>query len=179
MATSNPVFYDCEASDFEGYPIEIGWAFIDSATGQLVCESHLIKPPENWRVKESWDRAAERLHGISLAYLQSEGRPVREIALRMNEALGGRDLFSDAREDEVWLQLLFDAADLQPTFKVHRTDGRVLISQAAVTSGVDDTAYASAKAFAAETAPRQHRAEADARHLAVLWNIVTQKALLP
>jgi hypothetical protein len=30
-----PVFYDCEASDLEGYPIEIGWAFTGGNFGAL------------------------------------------------------------------------------------------------------------------------------------------------
>jgi hypothetical protein len=59
MPTPTPVFYDCEASDLEGYPIEVGWAFTDPATGALVSESHLIKPPAEWPVKESWDRAKD------------------------------------------------------------------------------------------------------------------------
>lgn len=69
MTAPAPVFYDCEASDMEGYPIEIGWAFTDAATGVVVSESHLIKPPGDWPFEESWDPAAERLHGITLAQL--------------------------------------------------------------------------------------------------------------
>jgi hypothetical protein len=41
MTTPTPVFYDCEASDLEGYPIEVGWAFTDLGSGALVSESHL------------------------------------------------------------------------------------------------------------------------------------------
>ena len=179
MATPTPVFYDCEASDFEGYPIEIGWAFADPTAGQIVSESHLIEPPEDWPVKESWDRAAEKLHGISLAHLRLEGRPVLEVAQRMNPALDGRELFSDAREDEAWLKLLFTTAGVEPTFRISKIDARVLISQAAAESGLDEAASACAKALAIEIAPRRHRAEPDARHLAALWNIVTRKTLLP
>lgn len=179
MATPMPVFYDCEASDLEGYPIEVGWAFTDAATGVVVSESHLIKPPGDWPVRESWDRAAERLHGIALAQLWRDGRPVWEVAQRMNAVLSGRELFSDAPQDETWLRLLFDAAGFELTFTVRRTDARVLIAQAAADRGLDEAAYARAKALVAETAPRRHRAEADARHLAVFWNIVTRGTLAP
>jgi hypothetical protein len=179
MPTPTPVFYDCEASDLEGYPIEVGWAFTDPATGALVSESHLIKPPAEWPVKESWDRAAERLHGIALAQLWREGRAVWEVAQRMNAVLGGRELFSDAPQDEAWLRLLFDAAGCEPGFTIRRTDARVLISQAAVHSGLDEAAYAHAERLAIEMAPRRHRAEADARHLAVLWHIVALGTLKP
>lgn len=179
MTTPTPVFYDCEASDLEGYPIEVGWAFTASGTGSLVSESHLIKPPAEWPVKESWDRAAERLHGIALVQLRRDGRPVWEVARRMNMALGGRELFSDAPQDEAWLRLLFDAAGLEPTFTIRRTDARVLVSRAAAARGLDEAAYARAKSLAAEMAPRRHRAEADARHLALLWNIVALGTLEP
>lgn len=179
MTISTPVFYDCEASDLEGYPIEVGWAFTDPKTGVIVSESHLIKPPDDWPVKESWDRAAERLHGIAFAQLWREGRPVWEVARRMNTSLNGRELFSDAPRDEAWLRLMFDAAGLEPAFMVRRTDARILISQAAVDRGLDDAAYGRARVLAAEMAPRRHRAEADARHLAVLWNIVARETLTP
>jgi hypothetical protein len=179
MTTPTPVFYDCEASDLEGYPIEVGWAFTDLGTRALVSESHLIKPPAEWPVKESWDRAAERLHGIALAQLWRDGRPVWEVARRMNAVLAGQELFSDAPQDETWLRLLFDAAGFEPTFIIRRTDARILISQAAADRGLDEAAYARAKALAAEMAPRRHRAEADARHLAVLWHIVALGTLEP
>jgi hypothetical protein len=179
MTTPMPVFYDCEASDLEGYPIEVGWAFTDAATGVVVSESHLIKPPDDWPVRESWDRAAERLHGIGLAQLWRDGRPAWEVAQRMNAVLGGRELFSDAPQDETWLRLLFDAAGFEPTFTIRRTDARVLISQAAADRGLDEAAYARAEALATETAPRRHRAEADARHLALIWHIVALGNLEP
>jgi len=163
MTIITPVFYDCEASDLEGYPIEIGWAFTDLEIGTIVSESHLIRPPEDWPVKASWDRAAERLHGITLAQLWRDGRPTWEVARRMNTVLDGRELFSDALQDETWLRLLFDAAGPDPTFTIRRTDAT----------------YARAKALAAELAPRRHRAEADARHLAVFWNIVARGTLAP
>lgn len=179
MTAATPVFYDCEASDLEGYPIEVGWAFTDPGTGVLVSESHLVMPPPEWPVKESWDRAAERLHGIAFRQLWSDGRPAEEIARRMNMALGGRELFSDAPQDEAWLRLLFDAAGFEPTFAIRRTDVRVLISRVATERGMDEVAYGRAKALATEMAPRRHRAEADARHLALLWSIVTLRILEP
>src|SRR5260221_1777642 len=101
MTEVEPVFYDCEASD----------------------------APAEWPVKESWDRAAERLHGITLSQLSREGRPAWEVAWRMNAVLSERELFSDALQYEAWLRLLFDAAGLDPAFTVRRTDARVLTSR--------------------------------------------------
>jgi hypothetical protein len=119
------------------------------------------------------------LHGIAFERLQQDGRPAWEVAQRVNAALSGRELFSDAPQDEAWLRLLFDAAGCEPDFTIRRTDARVLISQAAVHSGLDEAAYAHAERLAIEIAPRRHRAEADARHLAVLWHIVALGILEP
>jgi hypothetical protein len=172
MTTPAPVFHDCEAFGLKGCPIEVGRAFTDPATGMLVSESHLIKPPAEWPVKESWDRAIERLHGMALVQLRGDGCRAWGIARHTNMALGGRELFSDAPQDEAWLRLSFDAAGLEPTLTIRRTDARVLISRAAAHCGPDEAACVRARALATGTAPRRHRAEADARNLAVRWNIV-------
>jgi hypothetical protein len=55
VTTFVPVFYDCEASGLEGYPIEIGWAFAEPRTGAVVSESCLIKRSAEWLIEESWD----------------------------------------------------------------------------------------------------------------------------
>jgi hypothetical protein len=172
MTNLAPVFYDFEASDVEGYPIEIGWAFLDSETDTLVSESHLIRPAGEWKIKESWDKAAERLHRIPLAQIMREGRPVAEVAQRMNVALAGRELFSDAPEDKTWLRLLFAAAGLEPAFVTPKTDARVLISQAATDKGIDEAFLAQAQTLATELVPQRHRAEPDARRLAISWHMV-------
>jgi hypothetical protein len=39
MTTPAPVFYDCEASDVDGYSIEVGRAFADHETGAIVSEN--------------------------------------------------------------------------------------------------------------------------------------------
>ena len=75
MMSDVPVFYDCEASCIGGLPIEIGWAFIDTSTGEIQSESHLVKPPLHWDMQPGWDPDAEKLHGISLEQLHAQGRP--------------------------------------------------------------------------------------------------------
>ena len=42
MMSDVPVFYDCEASCIGGLPIEIGWAFIDTATGEIQSETDIL-----------------------------------------------------------------------------------------------------------------------------------------
>jgi hypothetical protein len=39
MGSNVPAFYDIEATCIGGLPIEIGWAFIDTLTGELRSKS--------------------------------------------------------------------------------------------------------------------------------------------
>jgi hypothetical protein len=160
-----PVFYDIEASGLDGFPIEIGWAWADLASGAIVSEGHLIRPPVDWDVRGTWDGSAAARHRITLDALSRDGRPTFEIARRMNETLRDRELFADSPFDESWLSQMFDAAGLDPAFRVRRTDPAVLIEQLAG----DRAIYAEAKRHASRKAPPKHRAEADARHWAALW----------
>src|SRR5258708_697789 len=163
--TTVPVFYDIEASGLDGFPIEIGWARADLASGTILSEGHLIRPPPDWDVRGTWDPAAPLRRRIVIDALGRAGRPVSEIARCMNESLGGRELFADSPFDEAWLQQLFDAAGTETEFSVRRTDPAVLIERLAG----DRTTYANAKRRALRVASPNHRAEADARHWAVLW----------
>jgi len=173
MMSDVPIFYDCEATCIGGLPIEMGWAFIDK-TGEIQSESLLIKPPLHWDMQPVWDPDAEKLHGISLKELLAHGRPPFEVARRMNEVLGGRELFSDGpADDERWLRIIFDEAGLDPTFTIRRTHADVLIAQLATKLGYS-ASYEAAKAVADRISPRTHRAEADARHLAVLWRMISK-----
>jgi hypothetical protein len=169
-----PVFYDCEASCINGLPIEIGWAFVDMSTGRIQSESHLVKPLARWDIQTVWDPDAEKLHGISLEQLLAHGRPPFEIARRMNEVLAGRELFSDGpADDEHRLRIILDEMGPDATFTIRRLHANVLISQLAAKLGWDSASYRVAKTEVARTSPRTHRAEADARHLAALWHIIS------
>ena len=175
MQSDVPVFYDCEASCIGGLPIEIGWAFVDVPTGEIQSESHLVKPPLHWHMQPVWDPDAEKLHGISLEQLLARGHPPVEIARRMNKVLAGRELFSDGpADDERWLRIIFDEAGPEPTFTIQRLHANVLISQLAAKLGWDSAGYEAAKTEAARISPRTHRAEADARNLAVLWQTISR-----
>jgi hypothetical protein len=179
MSKAVPVFYDCEASGFDGVPIEIGWAFAEAETGIITSESHLVRPPPEWLVEEHWDPAAQALHGISPGQLRSHGRTVSEIAQRMNRVLDGRELFSDSPLDAVWLRRILEEAGVDPSFTIRRMDAEVLISELAANRGLDAGAYARAKTVAAQLAPLRHRAEADARYWAILWNVIEWGTLAP
>jgi hypothetical protein len=154
--------------------IEIGWALIDTSTGEIQSESHLVKPPLHWDMQPVWDPDAEKLHGISLEQLLAHGRPPFEVARRMNEVLTGRELFSDGpADDERWLRIIFEEAGPDPAFTIRRTHADVLVAQLAVKHGWDSASYEAAKAEADRISPRTHRAEADARHWAMFWRMIS------
>jgi hypothetical protein len=168
--SSVPVFYDIEASSLEGFPIEIGWARADLASGTIVSEGHLIRPPHDWDVRGTWDQSAASHHRIALDELWWLGRPVFEIARRMNKSLGGSELFADSPFDAPWLHQLFEAAGIETEFSVRATDPSVFIGALAR----DRAAYIEAKRKALRIAPPNHRAETDARHWAVLWAMIAR-----
>ncbi|MBI3347369.1 MAG: hypothetical protein HY020_09185 [Burkholderiales bacterium] len=108
-----PAILDVEASGFGrgSYPIEVGFV---SADGALFCG--LIRPEPDWL---HWDDAAEALHGISRELLQTHGRPARWMAEQINVRLRGQTVYCDGwGQDYPWLARLYDAAGLQPSFRL-------------------------------------------------------------
>lgn len=108
-----PPIIDLEASGFGSgsYPIEIGYALEDR-----VVYSCLVKPAPRWT---HWSDEAEAIHGISRDMLDRDGLTARDVALRLNEALRGKTLFSDAWSfDSSWLGRLFDEAELVQRFRL-------------------------------------------------------------
>jgi hypothetical protein len=108
-----PCVIDVEASGFGAgsYPIEIGFVLPD---GRGVCT--LVQPEPGWT---HWDPAAERLHAIARDTVVRHGRPAAEVAALLNRELAGLAVYSDAwLHDYTWLGVLFDAADLTPSFRL-------------------------------------------------------------
>lgn len=148
-----PVILDIEASGLGrgSYPIEVGYVLADQRSHCM-----LIKPDPEWR---AWDAGAERLHGINRGQLQQFGvDPLRAAAL-LNEALRGMTVYSDAwGNDQSWLALLFDCADLVPAFKLQTL--RKLLTDAQI-----EIWQPTKLAVAQELALGRHRASNDARIL--------------
>jgi hypothetical protein len=108
-----PIVLDLEASGFgsNSYPIEVGFAL---PNGRLECT--LIRPEPEWT---HWDESAYAVHGISRELLLAFGKPVDQVALWLNKHLKGMTVYSDAwGHDYAWLAVLFDAANLAPSFKL-------------------------------------------------------------
>jgi hypothetical protein len=144
---------DIEASGFgqDSYPIEVG--FVLSSGESFCC---LIRPASGWT---HWDAQAEQVHGISQETVQALGREAREVARLLNERLRGLTLYCDGwAHDYVWLNVLFEAADMRPSFKLDNL--RRLLTEREATD------WAGAKQEVAnEMGLRRHRASSDAKLL--------------
>ena len=113
MDAALPCVLDIEASGFgrHSYPIEIGYVRSDGAAW---CT--LIRPEEAWL---HWDEAAEQVHHITRPTLLLHGRPARDVAQQLNSQLAQATVYCDGwAHDYSWLGVLFDAAGLQPHFKL-------------------------------------------------------------
>ncbi|MCF5167101.1 hypothetical protein GIW45_24305 [Pseudomonas congelans] len=104
-------FVDFEASGIapDSYPIEV--AVVSSETSF----SSLIKPVRYWT---HWSFDAQDMHGISQDQLHQEGDTPVAVARSMNQLFTGQVLCSDSPQDSFWFDVLFEAADLTPTFEL-------------------------------------------------------------
>jgi hypothetical protein len=150
MGPSLPVVLDVEASGFGAgsYPIEVGIALPDGTT-----RCYLIRPAPDWT---HWDAAAESVHRITRTILDSRGRPLREVAERLNGDLRGLTVYSDAwGYDRSWIARLFDAAEMPQHFRLESL--RSLMTEAQI--GCWDNAR---RAVQESLGVVRHRASADA-----------------
>lgn len=160
-----PAILDIEASGFGrgSYPIEVGFVASD---GALFCG--LVRPEPDW---QHWDATAEALHGISRALLLRHGHPARWMAEQINQRLRGQTVYCDGwGVDYPWLSRLYDAADLQPNFRLD--DLRRLLSE-------DEAQrwHAVADAVRRRQHLTRHRASSDARVLQLALAEVKNGAL--
>ena len=153
IAHAAPCVLDIEASGFgrASYPIEIGYVLPD---GRAHCM--LVRPAPHWT---HWDEAAEAVHGISRQTLLRHGRPVAEVAARLNEDLRGCTVYCDGwAHDYPWLAALFEEAGRSPRF--------TLASAAQWLDGARLGGLQEASRVAlAEMGLARHRASNDARAL--------------
>lgn len=148
-----PVIIDIEASGFGrgSYPIEVGYYAPD---GQSYCT--LIRRQAEWT---HWDEAAERIHGIPRQLLADKGRPALEVCLDLNTNLRGQRVYCDAWSyDYVWLNVMYEAAEMTPAFRLH--DLRELLGDCEMALW-----HATRAVVEVRLALRRHRASGDARTL--------------
>jgi hypothetical protein len=145
-----PFIIDVEASGFgpDSYPIEVGLAM---ESGRRY--STLIKPADGWN---HWDAAAEKTHGISRDILNSHGRPVKEVAAKLNDLLEKRFVYSDGWVvDQPWITQLFAAARLPRFFTVSALETILSEAQMAMWHDVKNE-------LAEKNHLKRHRASIDA-----------------
>lgn len=159
-----PIIIDVEASGFGkgSYPVEVGVVLPD---GSRHC--YLITPARTWN---SWDAEAEEIHGISRELLLTYGRPLQDVAWRLNELLRNKTVYSDAWAfDMSWLGKLYDAANMQQRFRV-----------AGIAELIDEQQrscwHEVKREVAEEMGLRRHRASGDARILQETWRRLSRRA---
>lgn len=162
-ATSRLAFIDFEASGLGpfSWPIEVGWAHEDGLTDSL-----LIIPAPAWSM-DAWDKKAEQLHSISPRMLNDLGVDAAEACERLDGALAGRIVFSDAPDwDAFWMLRLYQAAG-------KRCDIR-LEDFARLMPALEPADKARLLQQADRLAPRRHRAAEDALHLQTIHRLAVE-----
>lgn len=107
-----PVYFvDFEASGIapDSYPIEIAIVSTDSQYQSL------IKPARYW---EHWSYDAQDMHGISREDLLEQGTDAHALAVELNDLFQGVDVCSDSPQDVFWLDTLYEAAGIEPSFNI-------------------------------------------------------------
>lgn len=148
-------FIDFEASGIapDSYPIEVAVVF---PGGEYQA---LIQPASHW---DHWSYDAQDMHGLSREQLILEGTPPLAVAKEMNQLFDGKILCSDNPADCFWLDVLYEAAGIEPTFSVSPLE--VFIGREAAT-----------EALALRPPFRVHRALGDTRALADCIDLYLQK----
>jgi hypothetical protein len=184
-------FVDFEASSLSkgSFPVEIAW--VDQLGHG---ESYLIRPPEEWLGDgRNWSFQSERIHGISLPELLTDGYPLSKVAQRAHAVLSPVTsvVVSDAPPfDGYWLEMLLKAGGIDQTpvlLHVHDLYRREF-------AGIQDTlppgneaarnhlaAWAvevvrEAQETATRRSPTLHRALPDAERLRLTW-LTVKKAV--
>jgi hypothetical protein len=158
------VFIDVEASGLRGFPIQIGWAVVGSPNIPIHSDAVFIRH-DPWLAQiELWDPAAEALHGISRDLLVAQGLSIAEVAGRLDTLFKGETLYADSVESDArWIDMLFSEAGTKRSFRI--------ADIAVAMANTDEVAYGEALRKVDKIAPQTHRADQDARHWAVLFDL--------
>lgn len=148
-----PAVLDIEASGFgrDSYPVEVGYVL---PNGHSYCS--LIRPAPGWT---HWDPEAERVHRIPRQTAIKHGRDALVVATHLNERLHGLTVYCDGwAHDYAWLNVLFEAAGLNPSFKLDNLRALMSDKEAGVWGVLKQQ-------VATEMRLQRHRASSDAKIL--------------
>ena len=148
-------FIDLDASGItpDSYPIEVGVGF---PGGEYQA---LIQPASYW---ENWSCDAQDMQQLTREKLMSEGQLPLLVAQEMNHLFDGKILCSDNSADCFWLDVLCEAAGIEPTFSAHPLE--IFIGREPATM-----------ALAPRPAFLDHRALCDVRALEACVSLYLQK----
>jgi hypothetical protein len=104
-------FIDFEASGLspDSYPIEV------AVVGPRTRYSTLIMPCRYWN---HWSYDAQDMHGLTREDLINFGLTPAAVARELNERFSGKILWADSSYDALWMDVLFEAAEAEPSFLV-------------------------------------------------------------
>ncbi|HQS07647.1 MAG: hypothetical protein B7Y12_04200 [Rhizobiales bacterium 24-66-13] len=149
---------DFEASSLEdgGYPIEVGLAVWPAPDEPIQVWSALIRPTQDWTEFGHWSELSQDVHGIDQAELATAESPMA-VARSLNTLIGGGPVWCDGGPfDAYWMDALFEAAGIKPSFTLRSWDGLLRELGDEVSQGVRDQL---------EHAEVRHRAGEDASML--------------
>ncbi len=164
MNELNPAFIDFEASSLDlvaSYPIEVGICL----PGGTV-KSWMIKPHVLWK---DWSAKAQRIHGITRAQVEKEGRQIEEVCAALNQELSGM-VYCDAWTfDSFWLHRLYKSCHMKPSFQLESISALLKTEQMQLWQPMRETVIA-------ELGLSVHRAANDAIILYETWRRLTESA---
>jgi len=111
---SRPLFLDIEASSYDddAFPVSLAWSLPD---GRI--KTVLVMPDESWNLDE-----VERLP-FDIQHYYDQGFSTSDIAHEINIDLDGSTVYVDGIDpDELWLEKIFEACGIEPTFELARMD---------------------------------------------------------
>lgn len=104
---------DLESSGFQGYPIQVGIIKEDGSTYES-----LIKPHSEWLEELEWDYNAQCIHNLEQDYVIENGASIYVVASELNDFVAGEYIFVDSYYDVMWLNLLYEYAEIPRTFNM-------------------------------------------------------------
>jgi hypothetical protein len=164
------IFLDFEASAaMGGYPIEVGFCIVDEKR-EMRAAAMLIRHDEWLDDFSRWDWQASQIHNIDRAHLMELGRSPREVMNWLNAELAGMVAVADSPYDSVWFRELVEAAGIKPSFG--------LVDDISVAFTGPEIPVEAMDEAADRVCRKTHRADRDAKHLAVRY-IMSLGALAP